>query len=474
MGRASSQSLLILGLVLYASLVSAQPGQSPGVPPVPSYTLMPRTATSVPLGTVNLPTAPAVVKAKDFAKLGYVEEEYLLKGTADLYKNGIELVQRSVPYVTRMLLVRPADPKKWSGDIQLTALRNATEMSEGWKLASDYMLEHGDIWVGLTVSNDNVARLHNVVDKARYAELRVPEDGFRYDLMMQVAWLLRSPEGMLAKAGFSRPDVKVISSGWSMNGSLQVQLMNGGHHARARTPSGGPLIDGYIPGITAAVLERLPSDAAVIRMNSEEEVATRGKAALTVRQPDSSTPTARFRHYDIATTVHGGSEMDRAMFIPDYQLAGYKVWSGLEQCRQLPVDTRSGKRNFARAMYANMSDWLRKNVAPPPGRVIEVDAEGKIVRDADGFARGGLRPYWTVVPTSRIEVLTKPGSLGATCVSYGSEERFPAERLKQMYPTTKAYVSKVSAYIDSLVKDRYLRARDAKEDLARVKLDLVP
>lgn len=474
MRKASSHWSLVVVVALLSASVAAAEELARGVPPVPTYTLMPRTDKSIPLGTVILPGAPANVATTDLAKLGYVEEEYLLKGTANIYSpDGLQLVKPAVPYVTRMLLVRPADRRKWSGDIQLSALRNGREWSEGWELAREYMLDHGDIWVGLTVSNENVSRYHNVFDKARYADLRVPEDGFRYDLMTQVAWLLRSPDGLLAKIGFTRPDVKVISSGWSMNGSLQVALINGGHHARARTPAGGPVIDGYIPGITNAVLQQLPADAAVLRMNSETEVL-RGKQALAIRRPDSNSPDARFRLYELASTVHGGREMSYLKPPAYYQVNGA---GGPNKCMPLPVDTRGGKRHFAAAAYANMSDWLRKNIPPPPGRVIELDSEGNILRDADGFARGGLRPYWTAVPTSRIEVMTRPqpqGGMGQACSSYGGEERFPADRLKQFYPKTKTYVDKVTGYVDGLVRERYLRAVDAARDRERAKQDQVP
>src|SRR5262249_34909047 len=149
--------------------------------------------------------------------------------------------------------------------------RDVTELSENWNFAWPYFVRHGDIWIGFTIAGANVAGMLKKFDPVRYAEIEIPDDAIRMDLLGQVAWMAQSPDGLLAHLGYPIQKAKVFSSGWSLVGNLQVHFINGGHHDRVRTPDGGPVIDGYIPGIAMAALSRHPKDAPVIRVQSETE-----------------------------------------------------------------------------------------------------------------------------------------------------------------------------------------------------------
>src|SRR4051794_38463501 len=76
---------------------------APGVPVLPSWTLVPRTATSVPLGVAELPGVGAPPPwTIPLAHEGYVEEEYSFSSTANLYSaDGSQILTPNVPYTSR-------------------------------------------------------------------------------------------------------------------------------------------------------------------------------------------------------------------------------------------------------------------------------------------------------------------------------------------------------------------------------------
>src|SRR4029453_3790389 len=99
---------------------------------------IPVTADSKPYGaTADGSRAAALLKEFD-----YVEEEYFAEGSCNVYGLGVEtknhkngkdfpavralskLVRSGVPYKTRMLVVRPRDLSKFSGNVHAIAFHN--------------------------------------------------------------------------------------------------------------------------------------------------------------------------------------------------------------------------------------------------------------------------------------------------------------------------------------------------------------
>jgi hypothetical protein len=436
---------------------------------------MPRTEASIPFGTELLPKAPPDLPTVDLARYGYVEEEYAISGIANTYsEDGTQIVKANLPYKTRLLIRRPKDPAKWSGDVQLGPFRDVTELSENWNFAWPYFVRHGDIWIGFTMAGANVAGMLKKFDPVRYARIDIPDDAIRMDLLAQVAWMAKSADGLLAQLGYPIQKAKVFSSGWSLVGNLQVHFINGGHHDRARTPDGGPVIDGYIPGIGMAALLRHPKDAPVIRVQSETEFhglfdRYGSGDEVAIRQPDSDKPDDRFRFYELAGTAHADFADNFLKNIPVFQL----THDLKEMPCNSPRDTRSGKRAFARAAYANLSKWVRSGAAPPPAsdRWIALNADGSIKRDEHGNTVGGVQPYWIAVPTSvfvvrRLDAATDP------CSVFGTERPFPAPEFGRLYGDGQAYLNKVKAHLSELVRDRYMLEEDVPAEIERARQDV--
>ena len=155
---------------------------------------IPQPPDSKPFGaTAEGSRAAALLKEYD-----YVEEEYFAEGTCNVYGLGVEtktiksgkdfpnvgalskVVRSGVPYRTRMLVVRPRNLNKFSGNVHAIAFHNIGGQSS----VERHLLRNGDAWIGIEASNGTkfgpeetlsggVAHLQKF-NKARYGELSLP------------------------------------------------------------------------------------------------------------------------------------------------------------------------------------------------------------------------------------------------------------------------------------------------------------
>src|SRR5215216_3874181 len=112
---------------------------------------LPVTADSYPFGAADHQLVP-----QDLAKAGYVEEEYLVSGKANVYdwpEPGPAVVRTAdAPYTTRILVRRPAKRTKFSGNVVVEMLNpsNLFDLNIGWALSHAHFMRNGDVWVGIT------------------------------------------------------------------------------------------------------------------------------------------------------------------------------------------------------------------------------------------------------------------------------------------------------------------------------------
>ena len=112
---------------------------------------VPATATSYPFGAADRTLVPEDLKAN-----GYVEEEFIVSGKANVYDwpaPGPAVVRTAdVPYTTRVLIRRPADGKKFSGNVVVELLNasNLFDLNIAWGLSGKHFVDKGDAWVGIT------------------------------------------------------------------------------------------------------------------------------------------------------------------------------------------------------------------------------------------------------------------------------------------------------------------------------------
>jgi hypothetical protein len=112
----------------------------------------------------------------DLKKGGYVEEEFIVTGTANVYDwaadGALTVKTPGVPYGTRILVRRPADSGRFSGDVIVESL-NATRRFDWpwiWGYSHESFLEHGDAWVGITMPASSAGLKQ--FNPARYAAVR--------------------------------------------------------------------------------------------------------------------------------------------------------------------------------------------------------------------------------------------------------------------------------------------------------------
>jgi len=217
-------------------------------------------------------TMPAgTPEAAEIVALGYVEEEYFLSGSANVYRYGeegqIEVAKADVPYTTRLLIVRPSDTAKFNGCVLFEPFHPGGGNS--WASTREHILREGVIFVGVFVGpskrsfpqdpRPEIARRGIMADPLgsliasspeRYAPMNnwPRDDGIKWDVFGQTACLLRSDS---ADNPLRDVDISgIYAMGWSATGSFLRTFTNEGFHERHRLPDGSPAINGYLIGIS--------------------------------------------------------------------------------------------------------------------------------------------------------------------------------------------------------------------------------
>ena len=103
----------------------------------------------------------------DLADLGYVEEEFLLEGTADSYRlvgeredDGRWKTEPSdrAPFTTRVLVRRPVDPERFSGTVvvEWNNVSGGVDIGPDWSLLHRHLIRRGHAWVGVTAQKAGI------------------------------------------------------------------------------------------------------------------------------------------------------------------------------------------------------------------------------------------------------------------------------------------------------------------------------
>ena len=180
--------------------------------------------------------------AYDLADLGYVEEEFLLSGTAESYRvvgerssDGKWEVEPSdpSPFVTRLLVRRPADAAKFSGTavVEWFNVSGGLDVGPDWSLLHRHLIRRGHAWVGVSAQKVGidgggfVESLH--LKKAfpdRYNVLSHPGDEWSFDMFSQAGHALRAVDGS-GPLGPLTP-VRVLAAGESQSAACLVTYIN--------------------------------------------------------------------------------------------------------------------------------------------------------------------------------------------------------------------------------------------------------
>jgi len=488
-GRLVGALLLVIALVAPAAARAAVP--------VPAVTgPIPSTATSHPFGAAAYQLVP-----EDLAAVGYVEEEYFVSGTANVYEwpaAGPAVVRTpDAPYTTRILVRRPIDPADSSGNAVVEMLNpsNNFDLNIGWAIMRKHLVRSGDTWVGISSRPVTVNALQTF-DPQRYAALNWAnpdpqctitgveagtERGLVWDMNSQVAAWLKSNAATNPLRGAIE---KTYGFGYSQTGGFLNTYVNA-IHPLANDASGKPIYDGYFITVAGGnFVGMVPINACrqapplndprritanvgvpVIRTMSQSDYIS----GIAARRADSDEPQDRYRHYEMAGAAHASPfELYYSARSEDIVKAGRPV---------PPFACNEGTRSrfptgvLFDAMLQNLDNWVRNGTPPPPGRMIELATPSTPVVDAHGNVVGGVRSPYVDVPTST----WFGNATGASfCFIAGYEVPFSAAKLQQLYPTKADYVAKVTASVRSLVAQRYLTEADGRDIIQEANFACTP
>jgi len=433
----------------------------------------------------------------------YVEQEYLVSGSATVYTYAEQPVRgepmpldEDVPYKTRMIVRRPAKAGNFNGTVVIEWWNSTAgfDTSPAWDASAEYFGRAGIVYVGVTNSTTSLAflkggcRLFGLLPPmcgTRYADLSMPENGQAFDIVSQIASLLKSgdPESPLP-ASFHVE--RLFHVGQSQQGGSIVTYANDFHFdvndgyfiqaAGTARPinfqpdcasSGAPVYPDCTPRLAGDQrLVRTDLPVPVYRAQTETDMA--GVLAGDTRQEDSE----NFRYYEMAGTAH-------TVIHKDVEVPGLGIF--LEDFCALPMNSLGDGpvlgSTLYNAMWDNMEQHVRKGRRPPHGEWIETEA-GQIVRDAWGNALGGIRlpmlevPTATYGPSNSANPSLPPFLIpiaNLQCRLSGTVTPFDDATLRALYPNLGTYVSQVALATNALSQAGFL----LPEDAARIKLDAV-
>lgn len=361
-----------------------------------------------------------------FEAIGYIEDEYFMSGTANIYTEAdedhhVKPIYRDAPYTTRLLVRRPAQKERFSGNVVIEIL-NASAMMDidrMWVNTWQYLTRNGDIYIGVT-SKGHVVDTLKRFNPVRYEAInwnnpmpkRTPpeggqfvflpqfESGLYWDMQVELAKLLRSDSPLNPIRSYGKCYLYLL--GWSQSGSYMSRILNSFAYLPENTQN-GPLFDGYFEA---------GADCALAPINAYEPSASDGKISsdgavpkggiLLSREPyiaintesenrganwvgDSDRPEYKFRTYQIPGTSHdalynmttyyeGHLHEDAKNFGCELRFSG---------CQGEPLDTPY--EYIFQAALRNLYVWVREGVPAPHAPKIDTVLAGPEDFDALGM-----------------------------------------------------------------------------------------
>jgi hypothetical protein len=386
----------------------------------------------------------------------YTENEYFFSGTATNLSNG-----ETAPYVTRMLVRMPRDPKNFNG-IVLVDWPNVTDQEDfeftWWAPAHTYLMQQGYGYALISAQQVGVNHL-KAWDPERYATLVQPSDNYAQDIFAQGVQALRDPQDN----GTSIFYPTVVDP----TGGVQVKHVVAGGVSQSASELATFINDGYNRGeVDAYNIERdlgvTFTDYSTFIFSMDEETSFTGQPAAP-RAPDNP-------HF-VVWEEAGASHEPISWW--EYRLATQEKQGEIPPGSPDPVNAACSV-NRAPINYRDdaMLYWTRKYLTtgaePPSAPRIERTSSTDYtpVRDANGLVVGGLRDSFIQVP---VALNTSQG-----CPFWGTYTPWTAAKIDSMYPTHADYVSQVTAWDNYEVSKGWLLPQDRNSDVAAAEAFTAP
>lgn len=462
----------------------------------------------------------AAVKRCGLDRLGYVEEEYLMSGTANVYteKNPdheVEVQIPDVPYTTRLLVRRPEDRSKFSGNVVVEILNSTAmlDIDRIWVNVWKYLTRNGDIYIGIT-SKGHVVDALKRFDPKRYAKINwnnpdktrkkpeyevLPfleeyESGLYWDMQNDLARLLRTEDVRNPIREYGKSYLYL--AGWSQSTTYIARTLRS-FADRPEFRQEQPLFDGYYSAggdaslapinayeeqpvyrriFEAGVLpvrNVLMSREPLIEINTESE--NRGASW----SEDQDLPDFKFRSYQIAGTSHDAwynmTDYYDEQLYEDAKRAGTVL--EYEGCEGEPLNTPY--EYIFQAALRNLYLWVREEIPAPHGPAIETIRADKNTfdpairseygsikydnkKDVFGNTKGGIRPGNLEYPLGVYKSYAKKAD-GSLQSMFGTFFPFDKEMLKNLYGNLERYTVLIEQNAEELIAAGFLLRADKKD-----------
>ncbi len=420
----------------------------------------------------------------DVGTYGYTEQEYFYSGQATAYEPvpGTQLgadgrwklqPSRTAPFKTRMLVVRPSDPKKFSGRVWLSWLN----VTAGFEIGdiTQSTLRDGDAVVYVSAQKIGLYGVPGAEqnglrewDPTRYGSLFHPGDDFSYDIYTKAALLVGRNRGHLPvdpMAGFHVTSVFGTGASQSairlttyldgvqpLSKALDGALLAGsfGSGARVQTPSGAKTDVGSSIQRQVRIRDDLGIPAMLVTTETE------APSLYPVRQPDTKT----FRTWEIAGASHAGAASSIDDVVKTFVRDSLKLPAGAlgSTSGATGAVSQPDALNWLPVLSTARHDldrWATDGTAPPTFPLITFGGTPPTIqRDSHGNALGGIR-----MPELQAPVATYNG--GSQSSLFGSMKPFTAAQLRALYPDRQTYLAAYDKALDQGVKAGYFLTQDA-------------
>ncbi|MCL2839391.1 MAG: alpha/beta hydrolase domain-containing protein [Defluviitaleaceae bacterium] len=473
----------------------------------------------IPITSDSKPFA-AAADTCSFDKIGYIEDEFFMSGTANIYKEGEnrkpEVIFHDAPYTTRLLIRRPIDITKFSGNVVFEILNSTAgiDIDRMWVNSWQFFTRNGDIYVGIT-SKGHVVDALLKFDPQRYAPINwanplpdrpmpagaqttgifrfLPqfESGLFWDMLIDCAKLLKSDDPMNPIVQY--PNRHIFLTGWSQSGFYIARYLKSFYDAS------DVLFSGYLSAGSGAYCSplnayesQLPSFGAsgclpvgsmmgapepVIAINTESE------NRMVYWQGDFDEPDFKFRTYQIAASSH-----DTKYCLLDYygkeglaMLDRIGISNGFTGVDGDPLDNPF--EVIFNAAFYHLYTWARYGVPAPYAPPIETfiayekstDPMGGYAdnqRDVFGNCKGGIRTPVVDYPTGVYSSFSTSANDGTGSANvnpmFGKVNPFPKEMLKHLYGNISHYRRLVTEGTDVTIAQGFILSEDRDSFIAQV------
>jgi hypothetical protein len=474
----------------------------------------------IPTTNSTRPFASAAEKC-DFTEIDYIEDEYFMSGTANIYEESEhqkpKVIISDAPYTTRLLIRRPKEKQKFSGNIVIEIL-NATAMIDidrMWVNSWQFFTRNGDIYIGIT-SKGHVVDSLKKFNSVRYEAInwsnpqpdRIPskeildgpfpflsqyESGLFWDMLIDLAKLLRTDDALNPISDYGKG--MLFLTGWSQSGSYLARILHTFAYLQENTVD-GPLFDGYLLagcGATKAPLNAyspgtalsffkggIPQGSILGGKEPVMAINTESENRLAYWYGDFDDPDFKFRTWDIPASSHD----------TDYNLIEYYEGQGRLDLNKINIS--NGWEGFEgepmdcpyepifNAAFFHLYNWARYKIpaphAPKIKTKISINPEtgedpfgsyAENVTDHYGNAVGGIRHPVADCPTGVYTSFSKTAT-GGVQPMFGSVMPFSQEQLKVLYGTLENYRTLVARSTDNAISLGFILPDDRNELIERV------